>query len=192
MPSQLNSVSSFSIFGCLLRQPGMGSRKMIWMSTTHPEAPRMSQIFQLWARNWGHIRAACESSCLTWQLCREYAIEICFGERNPHLSVSVNSPPDAATFQILDEGGDPCCPWNISQMICGDINTFRQSYEWEHRHRNQGAEPRERSRVENSKGRRGGSQGKWRIHHKGHRGGESVTRCERETWKSVSCMSTMI
>ena len=46
-------LSFFSNFGCLLRQPGMGSRKMTWLSTTHPDAPRMSQIFQLWARNWG-------------------------------------------------------------------------------------------------------------------------------------------
>ena len=35
----------FSNFGCLLSQLGMGNRKMAWLSTTHPEAPRMSQIF---------------------------------------------------------------------------------------------------------------------------------------------------
>ena len=34
-----------SNFGCLLRQPGMGSKKMTWLSTTHPDAPRMSQTF---------------------------------------------------------------------------------------------------------------------------------------------------
>jgi hypothetical protein len=45
MPSQLNSVSSFSNFGCLLRQPGMGARKMTWLSTTHPEAPMMMSQF---------------------------------------------------------------------------------------------------------------------------------------------------
>ena len=74
----------------------------------------------------------------------------------------------------------------LFQMNFGDINTFRQSYEWEHRCRNLGVEPRERSREEKRKGRKGGSQGKWRIHQKGHRGGELVTRCGRET------MSTMI
>ena len=65
----------------------------------------------------------------------------------------------------------------------GDINTFRQSYEWERRRRNSGVEPRERSRDENRKGRKGGSQGQLRIHQQGHRGGELVTRCRRETWK---------
>ena len=72
---------------------------MTWLSTTNPEAPRVSQTCQLWAGNWGHIRATCASSCLTRQLCREYGIEICLGERNPHLSVSVSSPH--------------CCPWSI-------------------------------------------------------------------------------
>ena len=43
----------FSNFGCLLRQPGMGSRKMTWLSTTHREAPRMSEHFQLWAQKLG-------------------------------------------------------------------------------------------------------------------------------------------
>ena len=46
-----------------------------------------------------------------------------------------------------------------------------------------GAEPRERSRDENIKGRQGGSKGTWRIYQKGRRGGELVTRCGRETWK---------
>ena len=78
------------------------------------------------------------------------------------------------------------------QIKFGDINTFRQSYEWERRRRTQGAEPRERSREENRKGRKGGSQGgQLRIHQKGHRGGEPVTRCGRETWKFVLFMSTM-
>ena len=111
----------FSNFGCLLRQPGMGNRKTTWLSTTHPEAPRMSQIVQLWARNWGHIRATCETSCLTWQVCRDYGIEICFGIKNPNLSVSVSSPPDVATFQILEERDDPCCPWSAFQINVGDI-----------------------------------------------------------------------
>ena len=36
----------------------------------------------------------------------------------------------------------------------GDINTFRQSSEWERRRRTQGAEPRERLRDEHRKGRK--------------------------------------
>ena len=58
-------------------------------------------------------------------------------------------------------------PGVFFQIKFGDINTFRQSYEWERRRRNQGAEPRERSRDENRKGRKGGSQGgKFLIHQK--------------------------
>ena len=97
----------------------------------------MSKIFQIWARNWGHIRATCESSCLTAQLCRDYGIEICFGTLNPQLSVSVSSPPDVATFRILAEGSQVACPWRIFQVNFGDINTFRQSFEWESRRKNQ-------------------------------------------------------
>ena len=33
------------------------------------------------------------------------------------------------------------------------------------------------------KGRQGWSKGTWRIHQKGRRGGEPVTRCGREAWK---------
>ena len=80
------------------------------------------------------------------------------GERNPHLSVSVSSPPDVATFKILAEGNEVACPWSIFQINFGDINTFRQSFEWETRRRNTGAEPRERSQDENRKGREGGSK----------------------------------
>ena len=36
----------FSNIGRLLCQPGMGSRKMSWLPTAHPDAPRMSQIFR--------------------------------------------------------------------------------------------------------------------------------------------------
>ena len=46
-----------------------------------------------------------------------------------------------------------------------------------------GEEPRERSREQNRKGRKGVPKGKWRIYKKGKRGGESVTRCVRETLK---------
>ena len=70
------------------------------------------------------------------------------------------------------------------QINVGDINTFRQSFEWETRRRNPGAEPCERSRDESRKGRKGWSKGTWRIHQKGRRGGEPVTRCGRETWKN--------
>ena len=43
--AQLSFFFFFFNFGCLLRQPGVGSRKMAWLSTTHPDAPRMSYIF---------------------------------------------------------------------------------------------------------------------------------------------------
>ena len=69
-----------------------------------------------------------------------------FGDLNPHLSVSISSPPDVAAIRLLAEGNEVCCPWSIFQVHFGDIATFRQSYEWESRRRGKGAEPRERSR----------------------------------------------
>ena len=117
------------------------------------------------------------------QVCREYGIDMCFGERNPHLSVSVSSPPDVATFffRILDEGEDPCCPWSIFQINFGDINTFRQSYEWERRRKQiqvlnhvSGLEMRI-ERVEKV----GPKEMAYSSKKKGHRGGKLVTRCGR-------------
>ena len=70
---------SFSNFGCLLRQLGMGSRKNDLVVYYSSRSTTDVSIVQLWARNWGHIRATCESSCLTRQLCRDDGIENCFG-----------------------------------------------------------------------------------------------------------------
>ena len=112
MPSQLNSVSSFPtlvVYFANLAWVLEIDRVVYYSSRSTTDV----SIFQLWARNWGHIRATCESSCLTGQLCRDYGIEICFGLKNPNLSVSVSSPPNLATFRILDEGDDPCCPGNM-------------------------------------------------------------------------------
>ena len=33
--------------------------------------------------------------------------------RDVHLYLSVSSPPNVATFWILAEDDDPCCPWSI-------------------------------------------------------------------------------
>jgi hypothetical protein len=57
-------------FDNCVRQLGMGSRKMTLFSSVHPDAPMMSQIFQLWARNSGHIKDTCESGSLTKELCK--------------------------------------------------------------------------------------------------------------------------
>jgi hypothetical protein len=35
-----------------------------------PDEYEMSQVFQLWARNWGRIRATCESSEISPDKCR--------------------------------------------------------------------------------------------------------------------------
>ena len=55
----------FSHFCSLFRNLGVGSRKMQWLSSKHPYGPQLSQVFQVWARSWGHIRATCESGGLT-------------------------------------------------------------------------------------------------------------------------------
>ena len=74
----------------------------------------------------------------------------------------------------------------------GDINTFRQSYEWEHRRRNPGAEPRERSRDENRKGRKGWSKRKRRILQEGDEAANQLPDVGEKLGKSVSFMSTMM
>jgi hypothetical protein len=76
-------------------------------------------------------------------------LENCFGNLNPHLHVSVSSPPDVAAIKVLAEGDDECFPWSIFQVHFGGITTYRHSYEWEDCRRGKGEEPRERSREEN-------------------------------------------
>ena len=55
----------FSNMGNLLRHPGMGPRTMKWLGQRtiqmHMSSPT---FFQLWARNWAHIRAMCESASI--------------------------------------------------------------------------------------------------------------------------------
>ena len=94
----------------------MGKRNMTWLSSAHPDMPKLSQAFQLWARSWGHIRATCESGGITHELCREYGLEICFCHVSPELSVSVSAPLDVAAIDVITESNDPSCPWSTSMF----------------------------------------------------------------------------
>ena len=61
----------FSNRGNLLRRPGLGQRNKMWDTATDPEPYyEMSQVVHMWARNWAHIRATCESGGLTQEICR--------------------------------------------------------------------------------------------------------------------------
>ena len=77
------------------------------------------------------------------------------------------------------------------QIDFGDINTFRQSYAWERRRGNQGVEPRERSREEKRKGRKGGSQGNCVFIKKVTEEANLLPDVEEKLGKSVLFMSTM-
>ena len=48
----------------------------------------------------------------------------CFGNWNPHLSVSVSCPPDVATIKVLAEGDDDCCHWSISRSVSATLQLF--------------------------------------------------------------------
>ena len=156
----------------------MGSRKMSWLSATHPEAPRVSQIF-----SFGH-----ETGDISEQLVKvpvlqdnfaETTVLHLFGNPNPNLSVSVSSPHDVATFRILVEGDDPCCPWSIfrstSVTSAPSVNLLsgRLVAETQVQNRVSG----HKTRIE--KGRKGGSKGKWRIYQKG----ETRRRTCYQMWK---------
>ena len=92
----------------------------------------------------------------------------------------------------MAEGNDVACPWGIFQINFGDINTFRQSSEWEHRRRNPGAEPREPSRDENRKGRKGWSLGNGVFIKKGDEAANQLPDVEEKLGNSVLFMATMM
>ena len=94
----------FSILGNWLRRSCMGKRQMSWYTASGPDAYELSQVFQLWAENLGHVGATCESGGSSPAECREYSLEIGFGHKNPTLSVSVVATPDTASIIVLCEG----------------------------------------------------------------------------------------
>ena len=52
----------------------MGKRTMQHYASKDLDAYEMSLIFQLWAQNWGHIRATCESGGISMDMSREYGL----------------------------------------------------------------------------------------------------------------------
>ena len=66
-------------------------------------------------------------------------------ELNPHLSVSVSAPPDAASIDLIAEGSESCCPWNTFQVRFEDITTVNRSDAWGDVRPKPGEAPRERS-----------------------------------------------
>ena len=77
--------------------------KTTWYSASDPDAYELSQVFQLWAKNWGHVRATCESGGININKYREYGLEIGFGLKSLTLSGSMFAPPNAASITVLCE-----------------------------------------------------------------------------------------
>ena len=102
----------------------------MWYKSTDPDAYEMSQVFQSWARNWAHVRATCESGGLTQGFCWEYGLELCRGEKNLSLSVSVVAPPDTASITILCEGETSIAPWTFVHINYGKATAVRETVEW--------------------------------------------------------------
>ncbi|MFM7990351.1 MAG: hypothetical protein ACKPKO_64650, partial [Candidatus Fonsibacter sp.] len=71
-----------SNFDKLLRRPGEGNQKMKHYTSDDPDAYEISLVIiaQPWARNWGYIRATCESGGLNVDKCREYGLDIGSGQ----------------------------------------------------------------------------------------------------------------
>ena len=82
----------------------------MWYKSTDPDAYEMSQVFQLWARSWAHVRETCESGGLPQEIRREYGLELCRGDKHPSLLVSVVAPPDTASITILCESETSIAP----------------------------------------------------------------------------------
>ena len=90
----------------------------------------MSEVFQLWVRNWAHVRATCGSGGLTKEICRAYGLELRRGDKNPSLSVSVVAPPDTASITILCEGETSIAPWTIFHINYGKATAVHETVEW--------------------------------------------------------------
>ena len=89
---------------------------MAWYSASDPGAYELSQVLQLWAKHWGHVRETCESGGISKKQRREYGLEIGFGDKSPALSVCVVAPPDTASVGAMCERSDASCPWTLFQV----------------------------------------------------------------------------
>ena len=126
----------------------MGQKEMTWYNASDPDAYELSQVFQLWDNNWGHVRATCESGGIIKDKCREYGLEIGFGIKNLVLSASVVDPLDIAFVSVLCEGSNDYWPWTLFQVKFARITTALAGVEWAHDPRPPKDAPRERSRGE--------------------------------------------
>ena len=121
----------FSNFGSLLRHPGVGSRKMQWLSPTHLDSPTLSQVcFSNYGLGTGatfELLVKAEASQNNFAESMEYNFVICFGILNPHLSVSVIAPPDVADIKVVAEGSAECCHWSAFQVHFGELTTITRT-----------------------------------------------------------------
>ena len=144
----------------------------------------MSEVFQLWVRNWAHVRATCGSGGLTKEICRAYGLELRRGDKNPSLSVSVVAPPDTASITILCERETSIAPWTIFHGNYGTTTAVHETAEWvDYPYQEDEDAPRERSPPKEEEGQKQhwsrGRSGYYRALPPGARG--NVLRCGQGT-----------
>ena len=57
-------------------------------------------------------------------------LELCRGENNPSLSVSVVAPPDTASITILCKSETSIAPWTIFHINYGKATAVHETAEW--------------------------------------------------------------